>query len=71
MQLKVNAMYQSEKGYIIPRSKFTNDKAVPFAIFEILELEKNGHYIKRHCTLTRMDIKKALGLSKRERIEII
>ena len=71
MQLKVNAMYQSDKGHLIPRSRFSKDKATPYAIFEVLELESNGHYIKRHCTLTRIDIKKALGLPKKERIEII
>ena len=71
MQLKVNAMYASDGGYLIPRSTFSKDKATPFAIFEVLELKPDGRYIKRHCTLTRIDIKKALGLSKKERLEII
>ena len=69
--LKKGKMYQTATGYIIPRSQLAGVKALQYAIFEVLELKENGRYIKRHTTLSPVEIKAALGLSKRERITIL
>ena len=68
--LKIGKSYQTENGYIIPRSKIGGSKTERFAIFEILELKEGGRYIKRHTTLSPVEIKKALGLPKKERLDI-
>lgn len=70
-ELKVGRSYQTATGFIIPRSKFSDDKASRYAVFEILTLGDNGHYTKKHTTLTQRDIKKALELPKNERLNII
>ena len=46
-ELKVGRSYQTATGFIIPRSKFSDDKANRYAIFEILTLGDNGHYTKK------------------------
>lgn len=69
--LKVDKCYQIEGGYLIPRSHMGNDKNVKYAVVEILEIKPNGHYIKKHTTLTQKEIKKQLGLAKNERLDII
>lgn len=70
-ELKVGRSYQTATGFIIPRSKFSDYKANRYAVFEVLILGDNGHYIKKHTTLTQKDIKKALELPKNERLDII
>lgn len=70
-ELKVGRSYQAATGYIIPRSKLSTNNGVKYAIFEILKLEPNGHYIKKLTTLSPKEIRAALELDKNERIAII
>ena len=69
MILKVNAMYITEDGYIIPRSRF-NDDMPKYAIVEILTGD-NSHFVVSHKTFTQKDFRRVLNLSAKERIEII
>ena len=75
MTLKVNSMYKIADGYLIPVSHFkkydTKEKGVEYAVFRRLVIENGGHYIARHYTMTKAEIKKALGLAKNERVEIV
>lgn len=66
MTLKLNGLYKTDTGYIIPRSYIYDD----LAIFEVLtggEL----HYVKGHCTFTTKELKKILKIKGKERIEIL
>lgn len=66
MTLKLNGLYKTDTGYIIPRSYIYND----LAIFEVLtggEL----HYVKGHCIFTTKELKKILKIKGKERIEIL
>lgn len=70
MILKVNSMYEAGGARLIPRSHFKTEKGVQYAIFE--RLVKNGTgYAVRHITLTRAEIKKAMGIAKNEKVEIL
>lgn len=69
MILKVNAMYDTEDGYIIPRTRFSDDMP-KYAIVEILTGD-NSHFVVSHKTFTQKDFRRALNLSAKERIEII
>lgn len=72
MQIKVNSMYQTPDGsFLIPRSHESGGKGEQYAIFEILHIGNNGHYTKTHCTLTKKEIKKRLGLAKNEKVVIV
>ena len=69
MILKVNSMYQTSGGHIVPRSHFTTEKGVQYAVVEKREQTANG-YVMRHVTMTRQEIKKALGIAKNEKVVI-
>ena len=70
MILKINSMYQVSGGHIVPRSHFKKEKGVQYAIIERLDKTAAG-YVMRHVTMTRQEIKKALGLAKNEKMEIV
>lgn len=69
MTLKVNTMYKTEDGHIIPRSRFGDDLP-KYAIVEVLTRD-NNHFVVSHKTFTQKDFRQALKLSAKERIEII
>ena len=69
MVLRVNAMYITEDGYIIPRTRFSDDTP-KYAIVEILTGD-NSHFVVSHKTFTQKDFRQALNLSAKERVEII
>lgn len=69
--LKVDKSYQIEGGYLIPRSHMSSNNGIKYAVVEILEIRPDGHYIKKHTTLTQKEFKKMLGLAKNERLDII
>lgn len=69
MILKINCMYPTETGYIIPRSHFTENKP-QFAIFEVLSID-GPRYIVEHKVYAPKEIKYILKASKKEKIEIL
>ena len=69
MTLKVNAMYKTDDGHIIPRSRFGN-QLPKYAIVEVVTGD-NNHFVMSHKTFTPKDFRKALNLDAKEKIEII
>lgn len=69
MILKLNSIYKIEDGYIIPRTRFSDDMP-KYAIVEILTGD-NSHFVVSHKTFTQKDFRQILNLSTKERIEII
>lgn len=69
MTLKVNQIYNTEDGHIIPRSRFSDDMP-KYAIVEVLTGD-NSHFVVSHKTFTQKNFRQALNLSAKERIEII
>lgn len=69
MILKLNFMYKTEVGYIIPRTRFSDDMP-KYAIVEILTGD-NSHFVVSHKTFTQKDFRQVFNLSAKERIEII
>lgn len=70
MKLKVNQMYQTDAGYIVPRSHFKDEKGVKWCVVQVLEQHETT-FRTHHTTMTQKDIKDALGLGKNERVEIV
>lgn len=70
MTLKINSMYKVAGGYVIPRSHFSEDAAPNFAIFEVLQ-GGESHFVKKHTTFNRKELRKVLGLGKGEKVEIL
>lgn len=72
MEIKVNSSYAIEGGFLIPRSHFSEGfKGERYAIIELLMLKAGGRYVKKHTTASGVEIKKLLGMSKKERLDII
>ena len=69
MTLKVNAMYKTNDGHIIPRSRFGDDMP-KYAIVEVVTGD-NSHFVMSHKTFTQKDFRQVLNLSAKEKIEII
>lgn len=69
MTLKVNAMYKTKDGHIIPRSKF-GDAMPKYAIVEVVTGD-NSHFVVSHKTFTAKDFRQALNIGQKEKIEII
>lgn len=69
MTLKVNAMYKTNDGHIIPRSRFGDDMP-KYAIVEVVTGD-NSHFVMSHKTFTKKDFRKALNLDAKEKVEII
>lgn len=70
MVLKINSMYKVDGGFIIPRSHFSEDAALNFATFEVLQ-GGESHFVKKHTTFNRKELRKVLGLGKGEKVEIL
>ena len=69
MTLKINTMYETRGGYLVPRSHFKDEKGVSYAIIERIVKIGTGYKVQ-HVTMIRKDIKKELGIAKNERVEI-
>ena len=72
MTLRINAQYAvGQSNYIIIRSKFSGDKpSNQYAVVELLEI--NGtRFIKRSTTMSKRELRKMLGISNREGVEIV
>ena len=72
MKLKINSMYKTATGFIIPRSHFSGEKGLKWACVDVLDVTQGGkHYIKESTTMSTKEIKKALDLTRNEGVEII
>ena len=66
MKFKVNSMYQTATGYLIPRSHLNaGGKGAKYCIVEVLQTD-GKHYVKNTTTMTTQEIRRALELSKNE-----
>ena len=70
MKLKVNEMYKTDTGYIVPLSHFTQEAGAKYAIVRVLTYREYT-YLVRHVTFCQQDFRDALNLKKNERIEIV
>lgn len=70
MTLNINKSYATDAGYLIPRSRFSEDTMPRYAVFEICTQDGN-RYIVKHKTLTKKDVREMLRLNKNEKVEII
>lgn len=72
MKLRLNAMYKTATGFIIPRSHFSIEKGVKWLCVDVLTVTQGGkHYIKESTTMSTKEIKKALDLARNEGVEIV
>lgn len=69
MNMKLNAMYTTERGFIIPRSHFSDNKGLRFAIFEVVETD-GTHFTSHHTTLDIKQIRKSLKIIAKEGVTI-
>lgn len=70
MTLKINSMYKVDGGFIIPRSHIHQNKGDAFCIVEVLQGGEN-HFVKKHTTFNRKELRKVLGLGKGDKVEIL
>ena len=70
MTLKINSMYKTETGYIVPRSHFKDEKGVKWCIVQVLEQHETT-FKTHHTTMTQKQLKTILGLGKNERVDLI
>ena len=70
MTLKVNSSYATATGFIIPRSHFAGEKGDRYCVVQILTGGVN-HYISKHTTMSIKELRKALNLKDKERMEIL
>jgi hypothetical protein len=70
MKLKVNEMYKTDTGYIVPLSHFTKEAGAKYAIVRVLTYREYTYLVK-HVTFNQQDFRDALHLKQNERIEII
>lgn len=70
MKLKLNSMYKTATGYVIPRSHFSETNQSNYLIADLLTGDET-HYVKKPITLTRRELKKLLDLPNNERVEVI
>lgn len=70
MKLKINNSYAVEGGYLIVRSHTNAMSAENYAIVQLLKGDDN-HYISSMRTMSHKELRKLLGVSNKERIEII
>lgn len=72
MKLKINSMYKTATGFIIPRSHFSIERGQKWLCVDVLTVTQGGkHYIKESTTMSTKEIKKALDLARNEGVEII
>lgn len=70
MKLKINSMYKTESGFLVPRSHLSSEKGIRWAVIEVCNMTDNGRYTMSHVTLDTSKIKELLGLDSKERIDI-
>ena len=70
MYLKLNEKYETDEGFIIPRSHMTESFGERYCIMQVIT-GGHEHYVSRHKTMTTKEIIKALHLKSRERIYLI
>ena len=70
MELKVNSSYPTETGFIIPRSHMIGGKGEQYCIVQILTGGVT-HYTSKHATMSTKELRKALHLTQKERIQIV
>ena len=70
MTLKLNGSYKTATGYLIPRSHFRGEKGQCYCVVQILTGGVN-HYTSKHTTMSTKELRKALNLKDKERIEIL
>ena len=70
MVLKLNGSYKTATGYIIPRSHFRGEKGQCYCVVQILT-GGESHYTSRHTTMSTKELRKALKIGQKERIEIV
>mgnify|MGYP003293482922 CR=1 FL=1 len=70
MKLKINSSYATPTGFIIPRSRMSGGKGEQYCIVQILTGGVT-HYTSKHTTMNTKELRKALNLSQKERIEIL
>ena len=72
MKLKINSMYKTKNGYLVPRSHLSSEKGIRWAVIELLNYVADGrYYAMQHVTLDTPKIKELLELDSKERIDII
>jgi hypothetical protein len=75
MILKVNGMYKTTTGYLIPLSHFNDSAVQKYAVVKLLDDQTNGAGVvgfkTRTTTYTLKDFRQALSLDGKERIRII
>ena len=69
MILKVNSMYKTDTGYIIPRSHKKDEGANGYAIVQVLTGTER-HFTSKLTTMTTKEFRKALSLGGKEQVEI-
>lgn len=70
MTLKLNGSYKTATGYLIPRSHFRGEKNQCYCVVQILT-GGESHYTSRHTTMSTKELRKALKIGQKERIEIV
>ena len=78
MILKINQMYKTAKGYIVPRSHFGSDltedtslkNSKQYAIIDVL-IGGFDRFTKKSVTMSRAEIRQALELNAKEKIDIL
>lgn len=70
MKLKINSSYATATGFIIPRSHMKGEKGENYCVVQILTGGVT-HYTSKHATMSTKELRKALNLSQKERIEIV
>lgn len=71
MKLKINSMYKTKNGFLVPRSHLSSEKGIRWAVIEMLTFIGDGRYIMEHVTLDTPKIKELLELDSKERIDIL
>lgn len=75
MTLKVNEMYKTATGYLIPLSHFSEGFAQKYAVVKLLDDQTNGAGVVGFkvstTTYTLKEFRQALSLDGKERITII
>ena len=70
MKLKINNSYPIEGGFLIVRSHTNAMTAENYAIVQLL-IGGDCHYISKMQTMSHKEMRKLLGVTNKERIEII
>lgn len=70
MYLKVNEKYETDFGFIIPRSHMIESFGERYCIVQELK-GGHDHFTTRHITMSTKEIAKALHLKAKERIYLV